>query len=1080
MAPNMDDASPNGDGNPALAAIGNRLTPSASAPLIGNRKGVSIMIDPMAPMRDGVSDDTDTLFLSQSPPVMERASSHQKVPAGGKTAWCSSPASGSRPGSRQSAGPMGSRFSSCSLGSSSRQHSTSGRFTQEELICFKRVPTPSSSCEFKRDNYWEQGGSGELRKKLAFDHWNTLPVLKGKFYQHPRLSDSVNHLSVEKARDKKTHQKRQNQLHNQRAENLPDEALTAALLDEIYPKTLFSFPGGRDRFDSAWSSAVGFETPCGGDASPSTPSAEGMRKFNKQKSAMSTPAAVNKRLSATDFLLGPSVGGRERLDSAMPEAERPRAQTEGAAVLNASGSATNFGNSAALGSTGATTISKQALDAAGRRDTLLEFRKQIFLRYATIKEGFDSFDREFPGKHEMTKKEWRRVLTKLGFDASVEERDAIFDQLDFNANGHVSMMEFHVAIEAAAPVRTMEDLRRRWLAAGYTSMAQAFSLMSQDEGITNKRLLLREFGELLSRVHVVDHAEHVALFNAIADQNESTRTVKVSIGELAAALATVSPSAYLEEIRQRLLKRYNGIPEKAFWDIDQDHSGIVSRGEFKNRTVFRMGLTESEAAKMFDTIDFDDNGSISLSEFLCALSMSEPSLFHEDLRKKIRQRFRSICDAFTHAMEDFTNADLAQNPKLQFQRFELLLKDMELTHEELRTLFDLIDANKDGALTIKEFIQGMQYFAPSCVLEDLRLLCLQKHPNIPSVFEAFAEIGIDRQQLMDLERFKEVLEKEGLTDGVEVDRVFALLDMRNEGVVTLGKLTAALQSGGPGNRKRQPSEERDKEATQDVRYVMSAHHKYAADLKMSVRHGLHTPEAGLNRQSSGDSGRGDSQQEASTTDSPNRSTEIPGGHRPSGAFAGRARHHRKSEGFAVAFKAQAWSTTARDNDRKKAGQEAKTAQTSTLLPHQKESVPAAATGSVDVKTEAMQDDEEIHKAMEGKVAPPIRTLPQEELAKYMARLDPSRVQEHKKIAQDPITGSQQSWGRLWKCLHGSPDAQERLEVEKELLQYYQKATKTASHDVPLLERSHSRHAAHRSAGAHRRALAQQGNWVPRS
>merc|ERR1712070_553442 len=101
--------------------------------------------------------------------------------------------------------------------------------------------------------------------------------------------------------------------------------------------------------------------------------------------------------------------------------------------------------------------------------------------------------------------------------------------------------------------------------------------------------------------------------------------------------------------------------------------------------------------------------------------MSEPSLFYEDLRKKVRQRFRSIREAFDKAMQDFRNDDLHKNPKLTLQRFQLLLQEMELTDPELRTLFDLIDANKDGALTIKEFVHGIRFFAPSCVLEDLRL-----------------------------------------------------------------------------------------------------------------------------------------------------------------------------------------------------------------------------------------------------------------------------------------------------------------------------------------------------------------------
>merc|ERR1719335_1598427 len=112
---------------------------------------------------------------------------------------------------------------------------------------------------------------------------------------------------------------------------------------------------------------------------------------------------------------------------------------------------------------------------------MLEFRKQLLetMKFPSVKDGFDFFMQEVPSHREMTKKEWRRVLQKLGFVSTIEERDAVFENLDLNNNGHCSMNEFHIAIEAAAPVRTMEDVRRRWLASNFASMAQALAIMDE-------------------------------------------------------------------------------------------------------------------------------------------------------------------------------------------------------------------------------------------------------------------------------------------------------------------------------------------------------------------------------------------------------------------------------------------------------------------------------------------------------------------------------------------------------------------------------------------------------------------------
>jgi len=1054
MAPGVHLASPNGDGLTIKDAMAGYKVASifkqasASSGSRGSRKGVSIQIDTTSPTHD----DLETTFLPQSCTASPAA---QQGPTG-KAAW-GLQESGSRPGSRQSLGPHNSKFSMGSA-ASSRAHSTSGRFSQEELLCFKRVPTPGPSCDNKSENYFDPGGPGTLRKQLTNDNWNRLPVMKGKFYSHPKLGEAVNHLRSEKAGAQNTRQKRQNQL-CQRPQDLPDEALTASLLDEIYPRTAIALQKERE--------GIFFDT---GD-DPLTPMGDGSRK----KSRM----AVNKRLSAVDLrsqdALKLDVGIFEtHASSSVTSANISPTHLNTTQQANALGAAFPTPGGRDRTETAASSVPAARVRTeteAQRREIMLEFRRQMFEKFNTIKEGFDLFEKEFPKSHEMTKKEWRRTVSKLGFVATVEERDAIFQQLDVNGNGHVSMMEFHIAIEAAAPVRSMEDLRRRWLASNYQCMSHAFNIM--EEGSPNKRLTLREFGEVLSRVHVPDPAEHISMFNAIADQTCPT-TCKVSIGELASALATVSPAAHMEEIRYRLLKRYNGVVEKAFWDIDLDHSGVVSLGEFKARAIFRIGLTEAEAVSFFDSLDCSGDGSITINEFLCSMSMSEPSLFYEDLRKKIRQRFRSIREAFAIASEDFANADLQQNPKLQFHRYEILLQDMEWgpLANELRTLFELIDANREGALTMGDFLQGMYHFAPSCVLEDLRLTVLQRYEFI---WQAFVDIGVDRNAPLDFDAFTKMLDKQGLSGGLEMQKIFALLDARGEGVVTLGKLIAALQAGGPGNHQRPPSAERERRATSDVRAHMTHHHKFAVEVKNQVRQGLHTPEEKQRQASGGSPTHGDSPQEV---ESP--SAGCSPAHR---TLAPRKRlQHSRSDGAMLTMQASMslhGATPKGGATPTAGGTKAPPTPKSASGSSQKQDAPKAPTGAGDAAAAAAEEMDEVLNPGAGVGVPRLRVQPQEELAKYMAKLDPSRIQEHKKFRQeDPVAGAQHSWHRLFQCVHNTNDPKERYTIERELLQYYQKASKSVSHDVPLLERSHSRHAIHRSVRAHSRALAQ--NRVPKS
>lgn len=102
-----------------------------------------------------------------------------------------------------------------------------------------------------------------------------------------------------------------------------------------------------------------------------------------------------------------------------------------------------------------------------------------------------------------------------------------------------------------------------------------------------------------------------------------------------------------------------------------DRSGKVSHAEFVVKIMDRLHLTEHEARKMFREIDVDGSHEISRNEFVSAIGLSEPSLFLEDLRKKVRQRFRSFKAQFADSFQDsrcamvlFAEVFRGVNPKL--------------------------------------------------------------------------------------------------------------------------------------------------------------------------------------------------------------------------------------------------------------------------------------------------------------------------------------------------------------------------------------------------------------------------------
>merc|ERR1740121_417662 len=283
----------------------------------------------------------------------------------------------------------------------------------------------------------------------------------------------------------------------------------------------------------------------------------------------------------------------------------------------------------------------------------------------------------------MSKKEWRRVLAKQGFEWANKEKDLLFEELDFLGTGHITLSDFHIAVEAAAPVRTLEDLRRRWIASGYHTMNSAVRTMG--EGISiQQRLTFEDFSAALQRVNVHDPSEHHAVYTAICSDRAGG---KVSLGELLAAIATVSPALLIEDIRHRLNRFFSGDWAKAYFELDMDRGGTIELHEFVAQAVKRLGLSADEAKKAFRQIDTDGSGTISREEFTCAITLAEPSLFLEDLRLKVRRCFRSILDGFSKKFGDPLSGEIKDDaPPMPCNKFQEVLQRLDIKEHETQML----------------------------------------------------------------------------------------------------------------------------------------------------------------------------------------------------------------------------------------------------------------------------------------------------------------------------------------------------------------------------------------------------------
>lgn len=937
-----------------------------------------------------------------------------------------------------------------------------GRFTNEELACFRRVQyTPSSLYSNKDMSGIIIGDMAGMLKRSASEGSSPMSKSSRLFRRLP------------------TEQQLQATLQNQRRQleqhvtELPEEALTAKVLDEIYPRSVLSEQESPTPLESVTHQRRNANlmsqsmVPVWRGSLKKAATVANVADASKGRGDVVRPVIATQQLTPKSLKQDVSTPSAQRTLKAMNTLPSP------GSPLNAS----NFNSTSGAGGLNGEEFRINMKSSS--MEMMRQFRTFILEKCSSIHEVLDMLASEVPPGTPLTKTDWRRSLAKLGLELGKDERETLFKQVDRDGDGLISVSEVQFLLEAAAPIKSLTGLRRRWLASGYATMCAALKTMEEGGFNVHRRLSLREFGEALVRVNVSEHNEHMALFNIIMDPSDHKS--RVTIGDLMCAVATVSPSLLLEEIRDRLIKRYHGSIGKAYYAIDSNHDGGLSYKEFVEKCYDTLDMTVAEAEKAFRMIDVDNSGCITRVEFVSAFAMSEPSLFLEDLRHKVQQRFRSIKDAFAQSIEQ-THLHEGGDPSaasVKLPRFQSILSGVSMSEVDTRVLFELVDADGNGALTFGEFLKATRQLAPSCAFENLRLLCLN---NSAYICESFAPWAAKRSEKMSFQVFSEMLGDLNLASDVESKVIFDVLDVKNEGVVTISRLIAALQAGGPGRHVRLTKDEQTYKAEQEIKSSTATLRKLAGDLKTDVRLGS----------------RGDSPVKSRTgVPKIDEEDEEFGAHdgRHTARTQNTARTHNSEKNSAKSSpkSKRGWGVQALFAPNRGAkllaqlhrAQSKDSAQTRQGAGPEKQQVatPDKFGSPQQMNSPSSQQDnnEPLSDSSSPKHRPPrLRTVPDHETKFHIPLVAPKRgsskskvkssLQQPKKHHEKCIDDNQQSWDHVWKRLNETDGTDDREAIERSTFSYFQTATWRLSHDGPLLEQSPSRLLCHMNIRAHHSAL----------
>mmetsp|Transcript_87336 Transcript_87336/g.154828 ORF Transcript_87336/g.154828 Transcript_87336/m.154828 type:complete len:1008 (+) Transcript_87336:39-3062(+) len=481
-------------------------------------------------------------------------------------------------------------------------------------------------------------------------------------------------------------------------------------------------------------------------------------------------------------------------------------------------------------------VGKKAYSVGGPDDnfSLREFRERCLEMHGSLTDAFRNFDED--NNHKLSPKEWGTIFKGKGL-ATYREARIIFELIDLNHDGSVSILEFHTALEAVAPVMGIDGLRKRLVCLGYKTTMQAFAGIDGTVD-PSKSLSFEEFSAVLQRLHVVESEEHRVIWDNVRDRGEIRS--RASVNDLIASLSTVSSSLLLEEIAEKAFGKWGNAP--AIWAGlgPEWGEGSVGTEELSQKLMDTLGLPQLAAEKAPRILDVDENGEVSRSELLSALALARPSLQMEDFRRKVQQRFRSIEAAFRASFEHLEDAELNNDDDLRLHcdEFAEILESLDLSRSDTVRLFRLADANETGRLTLYEFFRGVKIFVPGCVAEGIRIQALSRCRRIA---DAFRECGIPVSQRLHVKAFQELLDKTHF-QCEDTDMVFDFLDARTCGTVCISEVVAALQSLTPGSRERKEVLERERLIEKEVRQRLAPLYQTVDDLKTTVKKDLEEDE----------------------------------------------------------------------------------------------------------------------------------------------------------------------------------------------------------------------------------------------
>jgi len=336
-------------------------------------------------------------------------------------------------------------------------------------------------------------------------------------------------------------------------------------------------------------------------------------------------------------------------------------------------------------------------------DLVLDMGEFIAIMYPAAGEALAKLSKNYTSIDEVKELFWRLDFDNDGSitkeelsDASIkfthQEIEAIFALGDINDDGAIDLEEFiGVMYPSAATVAG----RLRGQYTDINDVKKAFAKIDQNgDGKVSK--------EEVSSTNIFNNQEIAALFTLGDSNNDGEIDLEEFIGVLYPVVASAL-TKMTKDVRNVDDARF------LFKTLDVDGDGLLSQEELR-KSGCKFSAREIEA--LFAVGDVNGDGEIDINEFINVMCPGATTVI-----SRISAQFKCLEDI----QECFSNMDVDGDGKITCDEMK---QYSGLNEQEVNAVFDLGDADRDGAIDFKEFIAVMQTSAPVPYTENGKIVCI--------------------------------------------------------------------------------------------------------------------------------------------------------------------------------------------------------------------------------------------------------------------------------------------------------------------------------------------------------------------